>query len=337
METTAKLTSSEIGALWTTYIEASMSTCMLEYFIATCECQQTQDLLKKDLSFKKNNLPQKIQQILLNEQLPTPKGFGKEDINVLAPPLFSDSYILEHLLYSSRLGSANSNTLLVLMSRRDVRDLFTEGVQHFLTIFNETANLLLEKGLYIRPPYVTTQQSVEFISTNDYLGGGGILHELRPLNTIEISHLFMHSQTNTLGLMIMTAFSQVAQNEDVKKHFIKGKELSKKIIQHCSDILSQSEIPSPKTWDANVSDSTIAPFSDKLMLQIVSGLSGFGVAMMGASISATMRTDVQATYFHLLKAISTFAKKGLELMIEHEWLEKPPTAPNRQNLIKSKH
>ena len=71
----------------------------------------------------------------------------------------------------------------------------------------------------------------------------------------------------------MTGFAQVAKESEVKKYFIEGKELSKKIITELSDMLLQSDIQPPSTWAGKATDSTKSPFSDKLMMYITSLIS----------------------------------------------------------------
>jgi hypothetical protein len=331
MNANAPLTSAEIGALWTSYIELTFSICTHRYFLHICECEQTKQLIQKDYAYKITSLAE-VEAILRQEDLPIPNGFNESDVFEDAPRLFSDNFLLEFFFYTAKLGSANTVSFLSIITRSDIRQFYSDGTTHYLSMFNLASELLLEKGIYVRPPNVETQKEVEYITSHDYLGSLMPFVNKRPLNTIEISHLFMHAQTNTIGLMLCTAFSQVALNDKVKKHMLKGKELTKKIITEMNKIMTESEVQTPTTWDAMVTDSTTSPFSDRLLLKMITTLSAFGIGIMGNSFAASMRADVQGVYLTLLKDIAQYAKDSAQLMIDYNWLEKPPTVPNRNQL-----
>jgi len=63
-------------------------------------------------------------------------------------------------------------------------------------------------------------------------------------------------------MQLMTGFGQVATESEVKKYFIEGKELSKKIVSNLSDLLLQSDTQPPSTWADTATDSTESPFTE---------------------------------------------------------------------------
>ncbi|WP_369405052.1 DUF3231 family protein [Piscibacillus salipiscarius] len=88
----------------------------------------------------------------------------------------------------------------------------------------------------------------------------------RPLTALEIKQLQININTNTLGKSLMLAFSQVASSEALRQYFYEGVQLADKQISHLGQMLMKENLPTPKIMDTHISDSTIAPFSDKLML-----------------------------------------------------------------------
>jgi hypothetical protein len=193
-------------------------------------------------------------------------------------------------------------------------------------------DLLMERGEYIRPPIIPVPERNEFVTTNHYLGGMPILGEKRPLNVIEVSHLFLNIKVNTVGMMICTAFTQVVNDKEVKKHFEVGGQLAKDIIKDLTNILLESDVLVPEAWDAFVTDSTQSPYSDKLMLTFIDQLAAFGFGLYALSATASLRTDLQVKYANIAKNVANYMKDGAELMIKNRWLEQPPTYPDRKKL-----
>ncbi|RSK28578.1 DUF3231 family protein [Bacillus sp. HMF5848] len=332
MDSAIKLTATEITGLWGTYLEASMSFNMKKYFLQTVTCKKTKQLLQEDMKHIESFVFPEITRIFHQDKVALPHGFGDEDVNEQAPPLLSEQFIQEFMLYRSRLGMTNATSFLTNVTRTDIRDFFKKSFDHCFDQYNQLTDLLLEKGIYIRAPFIETQAQAEMISKNDYLGGVLPFTDKRPLNAPEIQGLFMHTQTNMIGIRLLTAFQQVAQDKAVQDYFKNGVKLAKEIVGFTTDTLSASDTPAPMTWDGSITSSTVAPFSDRLMMYVTNSISAVGIGAMGLSIPTAMRADIQSKYMTLMKDISQYAKQGIEIMIDYRWFEKPPTTPDRQKL-----
>ncbi|WP_442597770.1 DUF3231 family protein [Neobacillus sp. D3-1R] len=333
MDHETRLTSAEIGTLWISIYESKMFICLYKYMINSIEDVEIISILKKDLAFIEG-FYQSLSTIFENEKLPLPIGFTDEDVNENVPRLCSDGFILYFLQSMSKAGMSKDVTVLALVTRKDLKTLFKKHLDHAYEIYLKVEEVLLERGLYIRSPYIPSPNSVEFVNSNNYLGGLHIFGEKRPLNSIEISHLFMNMEVNLIGMMICTAFSQVAKETDVIKYLLRGKELSKDIFSTCSNILTESEVQAPATWDAEITASTVAPFSDKLMLAFINMLSTYGLGLYSISSAASLRSDIQGKYAGITKDVGAYAKDGIELLITKGWFEQPPTLPDRNRLAK---
>jgi len=99
-------------------------------------------------------------------------------------------------------------------------------------------------------------------------------------------------------------------------------------------VLLESDIQHPNTWAGKVTDSTKAPFSDKLMMNLTSFISSssLGITALGSSFS--MRGDLHPKLAIISKDTFDFAKKGTKIMIEHKWMEEPPQMEDRNQLTK---
>jgi hypothetical protein len=333
MDHQTKLSSSEMATIWTSIVEGKMAIGIIKYFLEMIKDEEIAALIQEDLSFIEKFV-QSLSDIFEKERIPLPIGFTEHDVNVSVPRLFSDGFILYYIQTMSKAGMSKGVTILALLTRKDLKMLFKKHLDHSYMIYDKVEDILLERGLYIRPPYIPAPHVVEFVSGNNYLGGIPIFGEKRPLNSLEISHLFINMEINMIGMMICTAFSQVASDKDVKKYLLRGKELSKEIISVCSKTLIESEVQAPTTWDAEVTDSTVSPFSDKIMLSFINLLNAYGMGIYAISSATSLRTDLQTKYANITKDVAAYAKDGIELLIKNGWFEQPPTMPDRDNLAK---
>ena len=177
---------------------------------------------------------------------------------------------------------------------------------------------------------------VEFIENKNYMSGHNPFSDKRSLNTIEVGYLNEAIEDNIFGMQLMTGFAQVATENEVRKYFIEGKELSKKIITELSDVLLQSDIQPPSTWAGKATDSTKSPFSDKLMMYITSLISSSALGFNALGTSFSLRSDLHVKLALIVKDTFDYSKKGGKIMIEHKWMEEPPQMEDRNQLTKSK-
>lgn len=144
------LTSTEIAALWSTYISESVSICFSKYFLEHLKDEELRPLLAESLNSASSRLNE-IENLFIHENFPIPKGFTEEDINLSAPPLFSDPFPLSYIYGMSKIGLVNSGMFLTSLAREDVRTFFKKRSDAFIGLFNQSINLMLEKGIYDRP------------------------------------------------------------------------------------------------------------------------------------------------------------------------------------------
>lgn len=137
-------------------------------------------------------------------------------------------------------------------------------------------------------------------------------------------------------MQLLTGFAQVAKEKEVRDYFLKGKELAKKIIGEFSSVLLDSDIQPPATWAGKATDSTIPPFSDKMMMYLSNILNSSAMGGNALGMAFSMRSDLPAKLAVVMVDTSQYAKDGGKLMINHKWLEEPPQMEDRNSLIKAK-
>ncbi|MEH7114471.1 DUF3231 family protein [Neobacillus niacini] len=325
------LTASEMGLLWNQYESDTMVRCILKYFKNKCEDAEILPIIEHSLSVAENHVKILID-IFKNEELPIPVGFTDKDVNIHAPKLFTDTFMLYYLQNTSVIAMAGAGVAIGVSSREDISKFFQDILVEAKDIHNMVRKVSLSKGTYIRPPYISNPDKVNFVSKQrflfDFFGKAK-----RPLTAIEITHLFINIQTNALGKAMMLGFAQVCKDEDAKQFFIEGKNIANKHIKKFALALADSDLPAPMTWDSHLLDSTVAPFSDKLMVFHTTVMIAVGIGNYGAAVGTCQRMDLSALYTRLSAEIALYAEDGANIMIKHAWLEEPPQADDRQALI----
>lgn len=153
------------------------------------------------------------------------------------------------------------------------------------------------------------------------------------MSDIELGYLLHGIETNDIGMQLITGFAQCAKNKEVKKYFIKGKELEKKQIKIFEELLLKSDIQFSATSGSTVTTSTVPPFSEKLMMFCIYLLNGFGIVGTSFGTIFSLRNDLSMQSALLAKDIYFYAQDGIKLMIKYGWLEEPPQMEDREQII----
>ena len=335
MTTEAKiqLTSTELGTLWMTYISLSARLLIEDLLKDKTIDKEGQSILASFIT-EGQNLKKDIANIFNNENAIIPSAFNQLDVMKEAPPLFDDIFNIMFLRRMMKLNFGYDGVFTAMSYMKEVNNIFEVNFVLSNKYYMITTNYLLGKGVLARPPYVTTPKKVEFIEDKNYMSGFNILSHKRSLNTIEIGYIYETIECSIFNMQLLTGFSQVAKDNEVKKYFIKGKELSKKIITELGDMLLKSDIQPPSTWAGKVTDSTESPFSDKLMMYLNSLIYSTTLGFTALGTAFSMRNDLPLKLGLISKDTFEYAKQGSKIMIEHKWLEEPPQMEDRNQLAK---
>ncbi|CAM4349856.1 DUF3231 family protein [Paenibacillus alkaliterrae] len=328
------LTSTELGNLWMTYQEKTMLLRFLEYFLEHAEDQEIQQILKStyDLS---GQFVETIKNIFQQEGAVIPIGFTVNDVNKGVPKLFDYLYESMFLHMMGKIEASLFALYSTMAYRKDIRKLFIDLTANSQQMFDQCTELLLEKGVLVRPPYMSMPKEVTFIKDNHYLSGFNLLGDTRSLNAIEISLIHHAIETNLTGMQLMIGFAQVAHDKQVQQYFVKGMKLSKDVETTLGEYLRQDYIEPPATHAGKATNSTVAPFTDKLMMYITNLLGSFGLGSNALGGAFSLRGDLPVTMARLALKIVPFVKEGGEIMIKNSWMEEPPQIEDRKQLTKS--
>ncbi|WP_252120809.1 DUF3231 family protein [Halalkalibacter sp. APA_J-10(15)] len=329
-----RLTSGEIAQLWAQYMSDSASICMLTYFLEKAEDTDIKSVIAYSLKLSQSHI-KKITSIFTAEKHEIPHGFKiEEDVDVHAPRLYSDSYVLNFIHQMSMIGLTTYSGSLSSSVRADITDYYSKCLSETMQLNKMTKNVLLSKGLFIRSPYLPNLEESKFVSKQGFLWD--VFGDKRSLVASEVANVFANFQRNALGVATLIGFSQVSQGKDVKKFFIRGIEIGKKHTKLFGGKLEESNLPVPTSWAAEITNSTTYTFSDKLMMFYTSTLIALSVGYYGTGISQSPRVDLGVMYNRLSLEIQLYSEDGANIMIKNKWLEQPPMALNREELIKNK-
>ncbi|MGG4470166.1 DUF3231 family protein [Paenibacillus alvei] len=326
------LTSAEQGNLWNFYIANTMSHCMFQPFLTNVEDKRIKAIIK-DSDVLSQRIIDRVTILFQADNIPLPVGFSAEkDVNLSAPRLFSDEFYLEYIDMMYKLGIIFYSITLPNTSRLDIRQFIVEIMRDAATLSNQVTELMHEMGIHVRPPNIPAMDAAEMVQRQSFFNG--FFGDKRPLTGIEISQLFANIQFNTMKTVLLLGFSQVAKSEDISNYFIRGKHINIKQNSVFSNVLKSEDLPLTMPSQFNITTSQTAPYSEKLMLFHISNLSSAKLRNFGDSIAVSPRHDLGSIYLRLMVETSNYAEDGGNLLIEHNWMDKPPHNIDRNLLAK---
>lgn len=324
------MTAPEIGYLWAGYMVDHMSVCFLTAFHEMAADPDTLQLLQFALEFGKEQL-EKRRDIFHTENMPLPKGFQtEEDVHPSAPALFSDRVLNHYLLIASRLGLIFHSNAHGLAVREDVQAFTAGSIAGTSKLYSMVMGVMLKKGQYLRPPVITLPDTPEFIQKSSFLDG--LLGERRPLTAMEIAGLYNSMELVHLLDALNTGFAQAARDPRVKGLHLKAKSMAEEHLSGMGKLLGRDDLHEPVPYLSEVSNSTEASFSERLMLCHAAGLNGSLLEAYGYALGYSMRTDLAALYMKQAGQAGLLAEEMSKTLIDLEWLEKPPGALERRVL-----
>lgn len=327
-------TSGELGNLWNIYMANSMAVCMFKHFLLNISDEEIKDCLTTADDLSKKILSD-LNGFFKTEGVALPQGFSTyEDVHEDAPRLFSDSFYINYLDMMVKYGALYYSVALPSFSKMELRNYITDVNISTLQLSNKVTDVMLKKGLHLRAPFIPALKRVTFIKKQSYFNG--FFGDKRPLTALEITHLFSNIQVNAIKTILIMGFGQVAKNKEVRNYFLRGKKINIKQHTILSQILNKEDLPVSVPSQFKITDSTYAPYSDKLMLFHISNLSSAKVRNFGDSMAVSPRHDLGSTYARFLMETANFAEDGGNLQIDNDWMERPPGNVDRDQLVKQK-
>lgn len=295
---------------------------MFSYFLVHVEDPDVKQYVEQCFHVSKKHIHKYID-IFEKENFPIPRGITSKDINLNAPRLFSDVFYLHYIDGMTKFALNGYALAVSEVTRKDVRFLFNENLDDLQEVTEIGKKILLAKGLYSRPPYISTPKAAEFVKNGHFFAG--FTNKKRSLTVFEMNQLFQNVRSNALGKALLKGFIQVTKDKVLSEYFVKGKLIANKYVTVFSTILLEEDCNVPSTYGSEVLESNISPFSERLMLNHVAHLISYGVTNYGMSIAMSPRKDLVLTYMRIVGEVMNYAGDGAKLLVKYGWLEQPPT------------
>ncbi|WP_018934131.1 DUF3231 family protein [Gracilibacillus lacisalsi] len=329
------LTSSEIASLWTGYMNDSMANCVLGFMLEHIEDADIKSVIQYAYDLSSSHLEQLLA-FFEQEDFAKPNGFTEQDVNMNAPWLYTDLFCLSYVNHMANVGLVSYSGFLSMSYREDIRDYFSQALNETMNLFNQSTAIAQSKGVNARHPYIEVPKKTDYVNRKKYMSGINPLNQKRPLNAIEISHLYMNIKTNIIGTKLCISFAQTSPTKEVQDFMLRAKKVSQKHVKVFTDTLLENDMDAPEVPDLSISDSTTKTFSDKLIMFHMSLLMSAGIGNYATAAAASQRSDLMVDYERLSLEVSKLAKSGADIMIENNWLEQPPGTIDREKLVRNK-
>ncbi|MGF9891386.1 DUF3231 family protein [Priestia megaterium] len=329
MQQNTRLTAPEISNLWAHYIRETLSLRVNQYMIHIVKDQEIHNLFQVAIDRSLNHIDT-LKKFFKKEKFPVPKGFTEEDVNLNAPPLFTDTLCLKSLFMMSQHGSNEYSLSHTNSIRKDITSFYYQCNMDAMDLFQRAKELLISKKLYKGPSEYITPKKTMIIEDYSYVTD--IFGSHRHINSVESGHTYFNLYKTLISKAMILGFTQVAKDSKVRSTFEKALEAKNKNIKAFSTLLAKENLQIPQSLETEVTDSTVSPFSDKLMLMQAGFLFGVAVTYFNAALIASMRVDIAAHCEKAaLESLWAFNRIG-KLMIDNQWMEKPPQADSRTKI-----
>jgi Protein of unknown function (DUF3231) len=119
----------------------------------------------------------------------------------------------------------------------------------------------------------------------------------RPINAIEISGVFLNMQKTLVKMVLELGFGQVCKSKEIRSYMERARGLCVKHFDILGALLKEENLHIPKIFESEVTDSTVSPFSDKLMLFHITGLLSAAISYHSEAAAISQRRDVVSAYY----------------------------------------
>lgn len=323
---TKNLSPSEISNLWYTYLTNTMSVWVSRYFLFNCQDKDIHNMLKNAEMFAVGET-EKSKKFFEDIDYPLPNGFNEQDVDVKGQPLYSDNFILYTKLVLAQDACTFYSMSLATSLSSEIRQFYEHCWNNAKDLYNQCTDIMMKKGLHHPKLHVPKPERVDKVDKQSFLAGW--FTDRRPLNVQEISHLASCFKATEHHKEFLKSFVQTTQSKELRHYFQRGAEILQKHIEVFQRLLSENDLPHLPTWESEILDSTISPFSERLMLFKMTLLTETVSIRYGTALTNMMRRDLGLHFMRLKTELLKYGEDSLNLMIKNEFLDELPMAKEK--------
>ncbi|NLL52903.1 MAG: DUF3231 family protein [Peptococcaceae bacterium] len=322
---------SEIGHLWTVYQAESMSICFLKKWTNETTDPDIRLIIQEALDISTQRV-KAMDNLLDSINYPKPYGFGEKDVNLDAPALFSQSFFCLYMRMTHKMVMHHYVSAITSAYRPDFREFYSQCLLTSDDIHRKATALLMVKGLLQRHPSIVPPNSFPAVADKKYFGSYFFKHK-RPLNAVEISHIYSLIEIKRLIRTLNIGLCQVVKSDKIKSYLLRAKEIADKQLATLSELLTNEEIPSPVISEFLITDAREPGFSDKLILTHATAITAYVTSAYGLAMPNMFRKDLDIIMAKYIAELLGLARDGAQLLTDYGWFERVPETPDRYKLI----
>lgn len=89
----------------------------------------------------------------------------EEDVDLTAPRLYSDGFVLNYINQMSKVGLTLYGAAVATSVRNDIKTYYMDCLTKTMELYKRSTDLLLSKGLFIRSPSLPNLEKIEFVKS----------------------------------------------------------------------------------------------------------------------------------------------------------------------------
>jgi len=238
-----RLTAPEISNLWAHYLRETLSMRVNQYMLHIVKDPEIHSLFQIAIDCSLNHIDT-LKKFFKKEKFPVPKGFTEEDVNLDAPPLFTDTLCLKALFMMSQHGSNEYSLSHTNSIRKDITSFYYQCNMDAMDLFQRAKELLIAKKLYKGPSEYITPKKATIIEDYSYVTN--IFGSHRPINSVESGHTYFNLYKTLISKAMILGFAKVAKDSKVRSTLEKALEAKNKNIKAFSTLLAKENLQIPQ-------------------------------------------------------------------------------------------
>ncbi|MFD1707375.1 DUF3231 family protein [Siminovitchia sediminis] len=133
---------------------------------------------------------------------------------------------------------------------------------------------------------------------------------------------------------LVVASNQVAKSDKVKNFLQKAIKIKEDHVKMFSELLTTGNLPVPPLFEDGITNSTVSPFSEKLLVYQIGFLFSNAMVYYGTAWASSPRRDLTSLYMMVVMKDLKIGNDWIKLTIKNGRLEQPPLAADSSKLAK---
>lgn len=321
------LTASEVINLWNSYLTNTMIERVTRYFIAKTQDKEIHQALEYAEEIAMEEV-KKAKQFLIEANYPLPNSFDDQDVNINVPPIFTDKFVLILKYIFAQDANVVYSMSLATSTRSDVREYYQACLHHSAELLKRLGETMVKKGLHHPKIHIPIPDKIEKVEKQSFLATGWF-SERRPLNVSEINQIEFNYRGSEMQREFLRSFAKLSPTKELSAHFERGAEMLQKHLEVFQSLLSDHDLPQIPTWEGELINTTVSPFSDRLMLYKMSVLTASRSARYGTALSLMQRKDLGVHFMRLMTETLRYGEDCANLMIKYGFMNQLPLAKEK--------